>query len=58
MAPLVKIDKGFVDFAVFLGQRNFPADIVVGDLQVANLAFEFLEMIGDILGRHEFMPEQ
>ena len=58
MAPLVEIDQGFVDLAVFFGERNFTADDVIGDLHVANLAFEFLKMVCDVLGGHEFMPKQ
>ena len=58
MAALVQIDQRFIDFAMFFGQRNFPADDIVGHLQVANLALEFLEMVGDVFGGYELMPKQ
>jgi len=58
VSALIEVDQRFIDFAVFLGQRNFSADVIIGDLQVANLAFEFLEMVGDVFGGNEFVPEQ
>lgn len=57
MPSLVKIDKRFVNFPVFLGQGNFMAGNVVGCLEVANRTFEFFKMIGDIFGSHKFVPE-
>ena len=58
MPALVQIDQRFIDFAVFFGQGNFAADDIIGHLQMANFAFEFLEMVCDIFCGHEFMPEQ
>ncbi len=58
MSFLVKVDQRFVDFPVFLGQRNFVPDGIVGHLQMANAAFEFLEMVGDVFGSPEFVPEE
>jgi len=58
MAALVQIDQCFVDFAVLLGQRNFSANHIIGHLQVANLALEFLKMVGDVFSGYEFMPKQ
>ena len=58
MPSLVKADERFVDLAVFLRQRNFMSADVVGHLKMTARAFEFLEMIGDGFGGHEFVSEQ
>lgn len=58
MSALVKVDKRFIDFTVFLRQRNLMARNVIGHLKMATRAFELLEMVGDGFGGHEFVSEQ
>lgn len=57
MPALVQVDKRLVDLTVFLRKRNLVAAQIVSDLQVATRAFKFLEMVGDVLGRDELVPE-
>jgi len=58
MPFLVKADQRFVNLAVLFRQRNLMPGNIVGYLQMADGAFELLEMVGDILGGDEFVPEK
>ena len=58
MPSLIEIYQRIIDFTMFLRQRNFMSQNVVGDLKMANGTFEFLEMIGDVFSGCEFVPEK
>jgi hypothetical protein len=58
MSFLVKIDQRFIDFTVFLCEGNFVPDSIIGNLQVTDGAFKFLEMIGDVFGCLEFVSKK
>lgn len=58
MPFLVKADQRFVDLAVFFRKRNLMPGNIVGCLQVADGTFELLEMVGDVFGGDEFVPEK
>ena len=57
MSSLVKIHERLVNFAVFLRKRDFVARDVIRQLKMTTRAFELLEMLGDVFGGDEFMPE-
>lgn len=58
MPALVKRHERFIDFAVFLCERNLMPGQIVGHLEVAAGTFKFLEMVGDGFGCDKFVSEK